>query len=446
MTVGDLQGDGSALRFIPPPVKGLLRQLLKSVQSQREQRLLLTAQAVYPILQTLEEKSIPAGQRVLQGVTFSSALTNDLCIERGLRLFKAAWRYNLVRILDPSGKPIPIERPKTVATACGITVQQAEIHFIDIALNLLFKNNPRTLQRMVGTVSDPDALPKMRVLSQFQPLALTEIINGLGPQAGHVLAKVEPERLYALASLKSFHLRALKQALGAGFKNLGEWDAEVVRAIAHGFECVEQIRDLGEGFAMVTSAESLVALGRWEKRDITERVNEERRIKGLDPVKGRRFDTDIGVARRVLGNYFNNLVAEPADLLTGFGKLVAQIRLADKVERAERIEEIKLFGSRFLEYMTTDALRAIGMAADNPTTFGEALHILEGLFSKPGIGRKFFEGPLQTAEGIKALAGMKADIDAMKRQGSIKSEAEIGRLIANSDILDQSISPFISFK
>ena len=71
---------------------------------------------------------------------------------------------------------------------------------------------------------------------------------------------------------------------------------------------------------------------------------------------------------------------------------------------------------------------------------------MEGLFSKPGLGRKFFENALQTPEGVKALAQLKADIEEMRKRGSIKEDTDIRQLLQNSDILDSAVAPFISFK
>lgn len=446
LVIGEADGDGPILKLVPPPLNNVLRSTANRLARQRVARLIRVAHMIYPILQKLEDKALPDDQKLLQGVPFQKALQDDEKIERGLRLFVSAWKSNFIRLLDSAGKAIPPDKRKTYTGTCGLTVEQAEMYFIDLALIRIFQKNPKSLRRLRGMVNDPDALPKMRVLAHFQQLALTELVTGLGPQAGQVLSTIEPEKLYALATLKVYHLRALRSVLGAGFKNIADWDAEVIRAIGVHFECVEQIRDLGDAIGVVQGPEAIAALAQWNKRDITEQVNEERARRGMGKLKGRRFETDIGAARVILGSFFNTLMAEPPDLLEAFGKLITRIRQTDKVDRKDRIDEVRLFCERYLEYMNTDALKALGMVGDNPTSFGEALYILEGLFSKPGVGRKFFEGPLQTPEGVQALAGLKADIEDMKKRGSIKGESEIGQLISNSDILDRHIAPFISFK
>jgi hypothetical protein len=320
------------------------------------------------------------------------------------------------------------------------------MYFIDLALTRIFRKNPKSQRRLMGMVNDPDALPKMRVLAHFQQLSLTELVVGLGHEAGPILSRINPDTLYALATLKSFHLRALRQTLGAGFKNMADWDPEMIKAIGASFDSVEQIRDLGDAVAAIHSPKAMAILGRWEKRDVTDRLNEERSSRGLAPVKGQRFETDIGAARLILGGFFNTLMAEPPEIIEAFGALISRIRTTDKVDRKDRIDEVRLFCERFLEYMNSDIMRALGMVGDKPTSFGEVLHVLEGLFSKPGLGRKFFDGAMQTPEGVRALVGLKADIEEMKKRGSIKGETEIGQLIANSDILDGSIAQFLSFK
>lgn len=446
LVVGDGDGDGPILNLIPPPVKGLLRVTANKLTSQRISRLQRVAGEIYPILQKIEDRALPEDQKILQGVPFQKALQDDEKIERGLRMFVSAWRSNFIRLLDSSGKPVSPESGRAYMGACGMTLEQAEKYFIDLAIASIFKHNPKALRHLTGNVYNPDALPKLRVLSMFQPLALTELVMGLGRDAGQVLTEIDPDHLYALATLKAYHLRALRQTFGAGFKNIRTWDPEIIKGIGTAFDCVEQVRDLGDAIGVLRSPASLEALGRWEKRDITERVNRERAARGQGKLKGRRFETDIGVGQRILGPYFNTLMEEPPEVLDAFGKLIAGIRRTDKVERKDRIEEVRLFCERFLEYMNTDVMKALGMVGDNPTSFGEALYILEGLFSKPGLGRKFFEGPLQKPEGAKALAGLRKDIDDMKARGSLKGEQEITQLLAQSDILDGSIAQFISFK
>lgn len=446
LTVDDAGGDGPVIGIIPGPLKGVMRSTANRLSGQRVARLMRVASDIYPILQKLEDKALPPDQKVLQGVSFAKAVTDDAKIERGLRLFVSAWKANLVRLVDEKGKTIPPQKGRTYMAACGLTVEQAEMHFIDLAITSIFKKNPKAQRRLMGSVPDPDALPKLRVMSQFQQLALTEMVLGLGHQAGQVLTTIDPDHLYALATLKPYQMRALRSVFGAGFKNVTAWDPEIIRAVAEHLDCVEQIRDMGEALGMLHSAEAVAQIAKWDKRDITDRVNEERARRGQKALPGRRFETDIAVGRTILGAYFNTLMEEPPELIAAFGKLIAGIRLMDKVDRKDAIDEVRLFCDRFMEYMSTDAMKALGMAGDRPTDFGEALYILEGLFSKPGLGRKFFEGPLKTPEGVRALAGLKSDLEEMKKRGSIKGTPEIAQLIQNSDILDGHIAQFISFK
>ncbi|SIS86356.1 hypothetical protein [Insolitispirillum peregrinum] len=445
LTIGDASGDGPVLKLIPPPVKSLVRTTANRLTGQRKARLLRVAAEIYPILQKIEDRALPDSEKKLQGVPFLQALTDDEKIERGLRMFVSAWKSNIIRLNDDKGKPIPPSKGRTHMTACGLTVDQAQIFFIDMALELIFKANSKAKRQLLGTIHNPAAIGKLRVMSVFQPLALTELVMGLGYQAGDILAEANPDVLYALAMLKAFHMRALRQAFGAGFRNVFDWSPDTIKAVAENFNCVEQVRDLGDAIGLIRDPQALIVLGKWEVRDITDKVNEERAARGLPEVKGHRFETDIAAGRSILGPYFNTLIENPPELLVAFGKIVSQIRQADKIARKERIDEVRLFCDRFMEYISTDTMKALGIVGEKPTGFGEALNILEGLFSKPGLGRRFFEGPLQTPEGIKAIAGLKADLDDMRKRGSIKGDAEIGQLIANSDILDRCIVPFLNF-
>jgi len=443
--LGDRQGDNGLLKAIPSPLRGLLRSLLTTAASQRKARLMLTARVLYPTLQNIEEKSMPTELRVLQNIDFDVALTHDICIERGLRLFLSGWKHGLIKVLDPSGNAITPEHPKTIGASCGDTVQAAMTYFSNLALEHLFSKDPTTLARVWGTVNSPDELPKMRLLSQFEEVSLSEMVNALGPGAGTALAKTEPELMYSLAMLTPIQIRALKQALGSDFPKICEWEARKIRAIAKYFETVEQVTDLGENLLNMDSAEAIMVVGQWKKRDVTERANEARQRKGLEPAKGSVYDTDINFGKKFLGSLFDFMITQPADILQGLGRIVSTIQASDKADRSRRADEVRLFTTRFLQYMNTDVIRALGIAGEKPTSFGEAVHILDGLFSKPGIGRKFFEGPLQTTEGVMALHKLKNNIEIMKRDGTIKNEAEISVLLTSSDMLDEAIASFVKF-
>lgn len=446
LILGESHGDSRGVAAVPGFARSLVRTVLTKFASQRKARLMLTARALYPTLQIIEEKSMPQNMRVLQNIEFDAAVTNDMCIERGLRVFQSGWKHGLIKVLDPTGRDIPPDQAKTIGASCGETVQTAMTYFSNVALERLFSNDPNTLNRVLGTVTTPDDLPKMRLLSQFEEVSLGEMMNALGSTAGSVLAKVEPERMYSLAMLTPIQIRALKQALGNQFPQICDWEARKIRAIAKYLESVEQITDLGENLLHMDSAEAIMIVGQWKKRDITDRANEARQRKGLEIAKGAVYDTDINFGKKFLGSLFDFLIGQPADILQGVGKLVANIQAADKADRSRRADEVRMFATRFLSYMNTDIVRALGIAGEKPTSFGEAVHILDGLFSKPGIGRKFFDGPLQTTEGVMALHKLKNHIEIMKRDGAIKSESEISVLISNSDLLDEAISPFINFK
>lgn len=446
LVVGDSEGDGPILRLIPPPFKGIIRGTQNRMAAQRINRLLRVAGEFYPLLQRMEDKALAEEEKRLAGVPFAKALLSDESIERGLRLFVSAWKSNVFRLLDEQGKAIPPEKVKTAMGACGLTVEQGMSYFINLALAQIFKKNVKVQRRLVGAVTDPQLLPKVRLLSHFDALALTELTMGFGHTIGPVLVTIQNEQLYALASLKAYHLRALRQVFRAGFKNIAKWDPEVIRAISHSFTCVEQMLDLGEALGVISSAEGMAAVGAWEIRDITDRINEERASRGEPKIAGNRFETDIAAADKIFGSYFTSIMSEPPDIIEGMGKVVADIRRTDKVDRKDRIEEVRLFLDRYLEFMTADVFRALGLAGPRPGSFGQALFICEGLFSKPGVGRKFFEEALKTPEGIKALTNLRKDVEDMRRGGQLKAEPEIRTLVQNSDMLDKHILQYIKFR
>lgn len=446
LIIGDGEGDGPVLSLVPPPFKGILRNVFNKMEGQRNVRLMRVVGDIYPILQRIEAKALPEGERRLSGVSLNSAMRKDECIERALRIFVSSWNSNVFRLIDTTGKQVTPDKGRSFMGACGLTIEQAQMYFIDKAVKSIFRKNPKALKRLVGVIRSPEALPRLRVMSQFQQLAMTELIQGFGTSIGQALVEIDPEVLYAMATLKAYHLRALRQVLRSGFKNVASWQPDMIRAISVHFMCVEQIRDIGEAFGAITDPEAIATLGRWEIRDITDKVNEERASRGESKISGHKFETDIGLGDKIFGSWFAAMLGMPPDILEGLGNVVKDIRTSDKVDRKDKIDRIQLFCDRYLEMLPLDVLRALGIVGKTPSTFGEALFICEGLFTKQGLGRKFFEGPLQTPDGIKALAALKEQVGEMRRGGSIKSEAEIQQLIQNSDMLDGPIAQYISFR
>ena len=416
------------------------------MEGPRAERLLRVVGEIYPILQRIEAKALPESEWRLAGVSVNAALRKDTCIERALRLFVSAWNSNVFRLIDATGKEVGPDKGRSYMGACGLTIEQAQMYFIDKAVKSIFRKNPKALRRLVGVVRAPEALPRLRVLSQFQQLAMTEVIQGFGPGIGQILVEIDTEVLYALATLKAYHLRALRKVLRSGFKNIAAWNPNMIKAISENFTCVEQISDIGEAFAAIEDPEALAVLGRWEIRDITDKVNEERASRGRSKISGHRFETDLGLADKVFGSRLPTFLAMPPDILEGLGNLVKDIRLTEKVDRKDKMDRIQTFCDRYLDMLSLDALRALGITGPTPCSLGEALYICEGLFTKQGLGRKLFEGPLQTPEGVASLAELRQQVTDMRQTGAIKSEAEIQQLLQNSDMLDGPIAQYISFK
>lgn len=446
LIIGDAEGDGPVLRFIPPPFQALIRSSANRMSKQKISRLLRVAVKVYPILRKIESRALAPEDQCLQKVPFRKVLQDDVKIERCLRLFLSAWKTNFIRVVGSNGKAVPPHKPRTRLGACGMSVDEAQAHFINIATDQIFSAFPKVKLRLGGGISDPEALPKLRILAQFEPTAMFEMAQATGSQSSVFFTTVNYEVLYALATLKAFQIHALGTVLGSNILSLTTWEPDKIKAISKHCDCMEQIVDLGEALSLLKNGDAIAALCRWDKRDITDKVNAERTKRGQPSVAGPRYETDIGVGRIILGNYFNSLMEEPPDLLAAFGKMIASIRRMDKVDRHDHIEEVRLFFQRFMEFMNTDIMKALGMTDPDPTTFAEALYILEGLFSKPGLGRRFFEGPLQTPEGVRAMAGLKEDIQEMKKRGSIKGGQELKQLLSDSDILDGHIAQFVNFK
>jgi hypothetical protein len=455
-TINAAMGDGRAIAPLPGSLRSPFRSLGTLLQRGRRARLMKTAERLYPILQRIEEKLYPAEHRLLADMPFETALESDAAIERGLRMFDGAWAARLIAVRDADNKPIPPGNRKRVSGACGLTVSDAERLFIDRAVEAAFRKNLTMGAKLKGAVGDMEGLRKVRLLAELDALTVEEFSKGFGQNFMPQLAHLPADQLAAVVKLKPYHIRPLRQILARDFPRVLKWTPEFLSALAESFTCVEQIRDLDDSILDLQEPEAIRVLGAWTLIDITDKVNEERRARGKSRLKGRRFETDIGALRRILGGAFNDLIQRPPALLAAYAQIMDDLRALPAEKRPDRIDQMRAFTERYVEYMTPQVLVALKIVGPNNTrvtdrqpsdpTFGEALNILEGLWTKDRLGRKFFEGPLQEPKGAGAIAVLVKEFAEMKKRGSIKGEGEIVQIVAQSDLLDGPLRPFMKLK
>lgn len=455
-TVNAAMGDGKAIAPLPGSLRQPFRSLGTLLSVGRRARLMHTAARLYPILQRIEAKLYPEQQRLLDDRDFAAALDDAGAVERGLRMFDGAWAARLIAVRGGDGKPIPPGDRKRTAAACGLTVGAAERAFIDRAVEAAFRENPTMGAKLKGTVGDMEGLRKVRLLAALDALTVEEFSKGLGQNFMPQLARLPSDQLAAVVKLKPYHIRPLRQILARDFHQVLKWTPEFLTAVAESFSCVEQIRDLDDSITDIQDPEAIRVLGSWTIIDITEKVNEDRRARGQSRLKGRRFETDIGALRRILGGSFSDLVQRPPALLATYAQIMDDLRALPSEKRPDRIDQMRTFTERYVEYMTPQVLVALRIVGPNNTrvtdrqptdpTFGEALNLLEGLWNKDRLGRKFFEGPLQEPKGAGAIAVLVKQFAEMKQRGSIKGEGEIVQIVAQSDLLDGPLRPFMKLK
>ena len=75
------------------------------------------------------------------------------------------------------------------AGACGLTVAQAELVYLDRAIRLIFASNKEALARLPSEARSIDALPRLRILAGMNGLALGEVRVRLGNRFGAILTE-----------------------------------------------------------------------------------------------------------------------------------------------------------------------------------------------------------------------------------------------------------------
>lgn len=445
-------GDSDLLRVLPFGLGRPLRSLTLRSRGGRQTRLQRAVRKIYPFLQKLEEAALGAEGAMIGTLSFEQAMKNDKAIERTIKVFEVAWQLDLIALIAPNAKKISPGKRAVAAGACGLTVAQAEQVYIDRAIRLIFSSNKEALARLPNEARALDALPRLRVLAGMNALALGELRLKLGSRFGQILTdQVDLDWLNALTYVKAFQARTLGAVFGPAVTEILEWEPQFLLAFAQAFTVPEQIRDIALELRLVHTPEAVRALGAWEVRDVTDKINEELNKRGRPSVKDQQYETDIAVFRTMLGADFPTLVKQPAFTIKAFGELLGNIReMPPGPARSDIIEHLKTFCNRYLDYMTPDALAALELSTEiepdehaGPTV-PEIVGIMNGIWGKPGLGRVFFEQHLQRKDGVAALRGLVDDYRMMVKRGSIQRKQDIATIIISSTVLDRSINRYIS--
>jgi len=473
-TIEQADGDASWVASMPGFLRGMARKWDARSESNRGQRMVRAVASVYPALckaeaDTLAKAGAKAGgdeateaggardapEPLLNTLPFRQAVNDDRAIERGLEMFDVAWKAGTVALRAGNGKLIPPGRGKVIVPACGQSIDQVKQYFVDRAARLILRHDPKIYERVAADVTNRRMLPRLRRIGQLNPTVVNEVVRGFEGNVRRALLEPDEAVLDALAQVPPRVLQALRASLNKDFPGLVDKDPAFLQAVATAFRVPEQVHDLGKSLLLVKSPEGLVALAGWDIHDITERVNEERERRGQQPLKDSAYATDIRALRAIIGNEFDHLMEFPAPLLDVFGRAVRETRDLDVAPRQARIDQMMSFCQRYMDYLDRDAVSSLFLMApedqqkipaERRPSIAEVFFILEGLWSKPGFGRKFFENVVPTAECAKALRLMMLDLVSLKERGSVKGEEELARIVANSDLLDAHILKFMNYK
>ena len=447
----DQTGDGVTLRWLPGPLSNLIRPLILKSRKQRQERLVRVANRLYPMLQALEEATMPADKQMLSSVTIEDACRDPNCIERGLVLFRVAREGGLLEIRQGGLKSAPLKRSdyKTPVNVCGMSVSEGERFYLYRAGRLIMKRHPEVDLDNQNALGELRSLGHLRLLAALSPAVVVELQQVMKDNFALLFKEKFGPAIKVMRIYKPFHIRALRKALGSRFETVFEWDPERLQAIGESFECEEQIEDLGTYIELLEDPLAIRAFGTWEKHDVTARINAEREERNKPPLKHSVYETDVGFARKLLVNEFSLVVEKQASVIEAIGKRFAIERaLEDPQERNAHLTAMKGMAKRYLKFLSPEAVDALQVGG-NPKggqtiTMQEIFGILEGIWAKEGIGRRFFEEGMEGPAAPKALANIVASYLDMRNRGSLKEDTDIASVITGSDIFDVHLQPFFS--
>ena len=453
--IDDRGGDGGLLQRLPRHLARPVRHFALGLREQRQKRLLRIGRRLSPTLRALEEATMADQPPFLAGRKFGQAYGDDLAIERALMVFHAAREAGLIEFRTGTKQTV-IANDDTTTTlgCCGMSIQAGERFFLYRAARLISRNHPQVKFSAKGMLNEPAVLPRLRMLASMEQTAVVMLQRGLGERFKEILYPENQPRFEAVTKLQGFHVRGLMETLGGRNTDIAGWTPEFLLAIAESLSCYEQVRDIGNCFLILKGPAAVRALGRWTIRDVTDKANEDATRRGGSKLTYKVYETDIGTVRNILGHDFGMLMEQPSELLDAVRLLVAYLRTIErKTERSDRVEEFRLFVKRYLPYMHPEILSALKLTdvgnddeGQTPISFREALGILEGLWTKEGLGRVFFEQILPTPHGIAAMRGLVDDLLTMKKRGSIKPNTDIAAILSGSDLFDSHLVPFLNRK
>lgn len=444
LIIRDESADSPGLRNAPGFLRGTLRTMALRKQANREQRFLIVGRAVLPMLQRMEPSLMKDAEPLLIGRSVKEILASDMAIERALTLFDAVWRAGGVVFQAPNGKALKPGDRKTTLKVCGATVAQGEAYFIKRAVTAIFAKNPKVADRIPESAKTLVALPRLRAMADMTAGSVLFLRDALGHSFEDLFKDDFPEaKMAALGRLKAFQLKALLEGYGRDFPRILNWPADVIESIGDNLAKPEQVLDLCPYYDVMHGAATVRAFGRWDVRLLE------------GEAEGGKVETDIREVRELLNADFESLAKQPAALVQMTGNFVRAIHaMRSAQDRRKAQDKLVNFCTRYLGYMTPEISRALGLERllqqgesakpdPNSLTLPEILGILDGLWSKEGLGRKFFDGGMQTPAGQHGLAGLVKEYLAMRARGSLEQGTDVAAVIAQSTILDKPLKPFL---
>jgi len=333
-----------------------------------------------------------------------------------MKLYDLAVGADLIAFIaaaDGKGKAKKLS-PKAPAGCCGFAPAQARALFLEEAAVRILEeagHNPKKIDEMLGSykLNDPDALHKLKMMTLFDPLTVSELNNGLAGRMGKLLEKDETYFM-ALKDCKPTHfLRPLRKALGKEFPKILEWDGEYMQAISEGLEHSAKIVAIGKNLLLISDPAVIRAIGKWPIEEVE--VNDKK--KG----KKKTYVTRIDDVRKLLGDEFSTLLESDPFVVSLAGDWPD-----------DELVKMKFY----LPYLTTDMMEAL---AGLPSEYG--LPILDGLWEK--CGRAFLEEHIKTDAGIQALKQVVAKIEQM---GLAQTPPDTAKQLIEGQFMDDYLAKF----
>ena len=387
---------------------------------------------ILPFLRKLEANVFDEKDCLIQKLPYKIIINNYQPLLRCLMLFQQAWLNNIIIILNEKNEQICQDNIKDICACCSINILECINYYIIKLTNIGCEQNMIISHNVnkYGTNINYFSIIKY-INDNMHPLIVREIVIGLSSNFSSSLNKLSKEKINAYAKLRPDQIRAMHAAKSDFTKIFLTLSEEIIQNLQNLSYDQMFYLSINNNIIKITDPNIINVISIWEE-DLEE-IN--------TTLLKNKYTTVIKPMMIILTDLFSVIISYQAATATNIWLCIKNIIMSPRYLYNEEIKNINLLIKRFLPFINESLMNTMGFNdPDSGTNFSIMLYILEGLFQKQGLGKKFMTDVMSTPEGITELGNLTNKILEKVREKEISKLDNIFNLI-QSDIFALYITP-----